>query len=71
MPKENPHYKQDNAMTTNETQTEPVKTLRDEMAIAAMQGMRVAGLDCSEDIAEWAYYQADAMLIAREEGRDE
>lgn len=51
---------------------EPVKTLRDEMAMAALahpytvRDKDYAGT--APDIAEWAYSMADAMLAARQKG---
>lgn len=47
------------------------KTLRDEIAIAALQGMLAnPGLDClgPEDFAHDAYKYADAMLAQRGKG---
>ena len=46
------------------------KTLRDEFAIAYLQGY-MANQECPdvkfEDLAEWSYKMADAMLEAREQ----
>lgn len=45
--------------------------LRDQLAIAAMQGMSASpnGKDWTFDqIAEWAFKQADAMIAEREKG---
>lgn len=47
------------------------KTLRDEFAMSAMQGLLAAETDASEmdewQVSQLAYRQADAMLVTREE----
>ena len=49
------------------------KTLRDELAMAALTGMCAAPVNCyvgnAQQLAEWAYQQADAMLAARQTER--
>lgn len=60
----------DNAGPTAPMKPEPVKTLRDEIAIAAMS-IAATFYDTSEEVLEetatWCYRMADAMLRARED----
>ncbi len=42
-----------------------VKTLRDEFAMAAMQGILVNSNEATSIIAKWAYDAADAMMAER------
>jgi hypothetical protein len=47
------------------TMTEPRATLRDQFAMAAMQGMAARGELCSRSLANTAYVMADDMMEAR------
>jgi len=44
------------------------ESLRDQFAGQAMQGEIITGGGPVEEVAKWAYAQADAMLAAREKG---
>jgi len=65
------------AAMTNEEQPstkENARILRDDIAIAALQGMIAAKRDgamSNKSLAKWAYMMADEMLEAREQTRNE
>jgi hypothetical protein len=44
---------------------QPYKTLRDEFAMAALQGMLARESDLARNVARYAYEYADAMMEAR------
>jgi hypothetical protein len=69
MPKKMPKKKK--ATAAFKIKTEPVKTLRDEFAMAALTGLLAMGADGGWSAepgayAKRAYAYADAMLAARE-----